>query len=207
MLGATADLPRCRRVPRLRLGRAEGLGRASAAWLSASRSRRCSRRAARADDRTGLQGRQSSAPAQVRAVADGRTVPLTDGREVRLAGIEVPDAAATGGRQAALETLVAGREIRLAAAGPGQRPLRPGGGAGIAAARRRTIRADGRCWRRATRGLRPISAIPAALPAFLSAEKTARAAGAWPLGGPVLCDAQCRGSGGDPRGSGPFRRG
>ena len=46
--------------------------------------------------------------AQVRAVADGRTVQLVDGREVRLAGVEVPDSA-----KAALETLVAGREIAL----------------------------------------------------------------------------------------------
>jgi endonuclease YncB( thermonuclease family) len=46
--------------------------------------------------------------AQVRAVADGRTVQLMDGREVRLAGIEVPESAKT-----ALETLVLGREIAL----------------------------------------------------------------------------------------------
>src|SRR4029079_17632236 len=50
--------------------------------------------------------------AQVRSVLDGRTVQLTDGREVRLAGIEVPqkhDSAA----KTALETLVSGRDIAL----------------------------------------------------------------------------------------------
>jgi len=46
--------------------------------------------------------------AQVRSVIDGRTVQLTDGREVRLAGIEVPQNA-----KAALETLVSGRDIAL----------------------------------------------------------------------------------------------
>jgi endonuclease YncB( thermonuclease family) len=46
--------------------------------------------------------------AQVRSVLDGRTVQLTDGREVRLAGIEVPQNA-----KAALETLVSGRDIAL----------------------------------------------------------------------------------------------
>src|SRR5689334_18959524 len=50
--------------------------------------------------------------AQVRSVLDGRTVQLADGREVRLAGIEVPqkhDSAA----KAALETLLSGRDIAL----------------------------------------------------------------------------------------------
>jgi Micrococcal nuclease (thermonuclease) homologs len=46
--------------------------------------------------------------AQVRSVLDGRTVQLTDGREVRLAGIDVPKSA-----KAALETLVSGRDIAL----------------------------------------------------------------------------------------------
>jgi endonuclease YncB( thermonuclease family) len=45
---------------------------------------------------------------QVKSVIDGRTVALTDGREVRLAGIEAPDRSKT-----ALEALVAGREIAL----------------------------------------------------------------------------------------------
>jgi len=50
--------------------------------------------------------------AQVRSVLDGRTVQITDGREVRLAGIEVPqkhDSAA----KAALEALVSGRDVAL----------------------------------------------------------------------------------------------
>jgi endonuclease YncB( thermonuclease family) len=45
---------------------------------------------------------------QVQSVLDGRTLQLTDGREVRLAGIEAPQSA-----KAALETLVAGRDIAL----------------------------------------------------------------------------------------------
>jgi endonuclease YncB( thermonuclease family) len=60
---------------------------------------------------------------KVRAVADGRSFVLDDGREIRLAGIEVPlpplpgetGAAAEAGRRAraALEAIVAGREVDL----------------------------------------------------------------------------------------------
>jgi len=46
--------------------------------------------------------------AQVAAVRDGRTLLLTDGRELRLAGIEV-----TAASRAALQTLVAGHSLRL----------------------------------------------------------------------------------------------
>jgi endonuclease YncB( thermonuclease family) len=46
----------------------------------------------------------------VRAVVDGRTLALNDGREVRLAGLEVP--AAPAGK-AALQTMLGGREIVL----------------------------------------------------------------------------------------------
>ena len=52
--------------------------------------------------------------ATVRAVADGRTLTLTDGREVRLAGIEVPNENEAGAAaRAALDKLVTGRNIRL----------------------------------------------------------------------------------------------
>jgi endonuclease YncB( thermonuclease family) len=44
----------------------------------------------------------------VRAVVDGRTLALTDGREIRLAGIE-----ATPESRSALEAVIAGREIML----------------------------------------------------------------------------------------------
>jgi endonuclease YncB( thermonuclease family) len=47
-------------------------------------------------------------PANVAAVRDGRTLLLSDGRELRLAGIEV-----TNDSRAALQTLVAGRPLRL----------------------------------------------------------------------------------------------
>ena len=50
--------------------------------------------------------------AQVRSVIDGRTVQLTDRREVRLAGIEVPQKH-DGAAKMALETLVAGRDVAL----------------------------------------------------------------------------------------------
>jgi endonuclease YncB( thermonuclease family) len=51
-------------------------------------------------------------PAAVRSIADGRTLTLTDGRDVRLAGIEVPDEQGAAAR-AALEKMVAGQDIRL----------------------------------------------------------------------------------------------
>jgi len=45
---------------------------------------------------------------QVHSVLDGRTLQLTDGREVRLAGIEAPQSA-----KAALEALLTGRDVAL----------------------------------------------------------------------------------------------
>jgi endonuclease YncB( thermonuclease family) len=53
--------------------------------------------------------------APVRTVLDGRTLLLADGREARLAGIEIaqPDAA-----RAALEAAIAGRDVRLMRLGP-----------------------------------------------------------------------------------------
>jgi endonuclease YncB( thermonuclease family) len=50
--------------------------------------------------------------ATIRAVRDGSTLVLADGREARLAGVEIP----TGDR--ALEAAVAGREVSLAQLGP-----------------------------------------------------------------------------------------
>ena len=50
--------------------------------------------------------------AQVQRVIDGRTAQLTDGREVRLAGIEVPQKH-DGAAKVALESLVSGRDIAL----------------------------------------------------------------------------------------------
>lgn len=52
--------------------------------------------------------------ANVAAVRDGRTLLLTDGRELRLEAIEVTD-----GSRAALQDLVAGRSLRLERLGPG----------------------------------------------------------------------------------------
>ena len=63
--------------------------------------------AAQADDKPGCKP-EAIGTAQVRGVIDGRTVQLTDGREVRLAGIEAPERA-----KAALETLVSGHDIVL----------------------------------------------------------------------------------------------
>ncbi len=50
--------------------------------------------------------------AQVAAVRDGRTLLLDDGRELRLAAIEVPE-----GSRAALQSLAAGHSLRLARVG------------------------------------------------------------------------------------------
>ncbi len=68
--------------------------------------------AAQADDKPGCKPAVIGT-ANVKAVIDGRTVQLTDGREVRLAGIEAPESA-----KAALEGLVAGREVLLSRLGP-----------------------------------------------------------------------------------------
>jgi endonuclease YncB( thermonuclease family) len=72
--------------------------------------------AARAEDKPACTP-AAMGTAQVRAVVDGRTVLLADGREVRLAGIEVSQ---QGGGESnanaarlALEALVSGREIAL----------------------------------------------------------------------------------------------
>jgi endonuclease YncB( thermonuclease family) len=70
--------------------------------------------AARADDKSGCKP-ATIGTGQVMAAIDGRTVKLADGREVRLAGIEVPDREAA---RAALESLVSGREISLMRLGP-----------------------------------------------------------------------------------------
>jgi endonuclease YncB( thermonuclease family) len=59
--------------------------------------------------------------AVVQTVVDGRTVRLTDGREVRLAGIDVPsrDDAAARAAKAALESAVIGHRIALLRLGSG----------------------------------------------------------------------------------------
>ena len=51
--------------------------------------------------------------AAVRTVIDGRTLLLMDGREVRLAGIEVSPESKSADSKAALESYVAGREVVL----------------------------------------------------------------------------------------------
>lgn len=74
--------------------------------------------AARADDRTVCKP-DVLGSATVRAVTDGRTVVLSDGREVRLPGIEMPDDEETGAAaRVALEKRVTGREVRLLRMGP-----------------------------------------------------------------------------------------
>jgi endonuclease YncB( thermonuclease family) len=60
-----------------------------------------------ADDKPGCKP-AAIGTAQVRSVIDGRTVQLTDGREVRLAGIEAPEST-----RAALDMLVSGRKVVL----------------------------------------------------------------------------------------------
>jgi endonuclease YncB( thermonuclease family) len=60
----------------------------------------------------------------VQAALDGRTLLLADRREVRLIGVEVPQANERGtstGAKAALETLLAGREVTLKRPGTAER--------------------------------------------------------------------------------------
>ena len=74
--------------------------------------------AARADDRTECRP-EILGSATVSAVADGRSVSLSDGREVRLAGIEIPNEGGnSAAARAALEKRVAGQEVRLLRMGP-----------------------------------------------------------------------------------------
>ena len=67
--------------------------------------------AARADDRTACRP-DILGSATVSAVADGRTVSLSDGREVRLAGIE-PAGASKTARIEALSAIVTGQDVSL----------------------------------------------------------------------------------------------
>lgn len=73
---------------------------------------------ARADDRTVCKP-DVLGSVTVRSVTDGRTVTLGDGRELRLAGLEVPgdDGNGTAARMA-LEKRVVGQEVRLLRMGP-----------------------------------------------------------------------------------------
>jgi endonuclease YncB( thermonuclease family) len=62
---------------------------------------------------------QTVGSAAVRVVADGRTLTLSDGREVRLAGIEIPsENEPAAAAKAALERLVHGTGVRLLRMGP-----------------------------------------------------------------------------------------
>jgi endonuclease YncB( thermonuclease family) len=111
--------------------------------------------------------------ATVRSIADGRTLTLTDGRDVRLAGVEVPEEQGAAAR-AALEKLVAGRDIRLLKMGPdADRYGRFVGG--IAGADGKPIQLElldkGHALVAGNAGSTGCAA------AFLSAEKTARSAG------------------------------
>jgi endonuclease YncB( thermonuclease family) len=113
-------------------------------------------------------------PATVRSVADGRTLTLTDGRDVRLAGIEVPDEQSAAAR-AALERFAAGPDVRLLKMGPdADRYGRFVGG--IAGADGKPIQLEllskGHVLVAGNAGHTGCAA------AFLSAEKTARSAGA-----------------------------
>jgi endonuclease YncB( thermonuclease family) len=56
---------------------------------------------------------ESLGTGEVDSVLDGRTVLLTDGRQVRLAGIEVPGGEAALATQTALRALVAGAQVTL----------------------------------------------------------------------------------------------
>ena len=74
---------------------------------------------ARADDRPRCEP-PSIGAAGVETAVDGRTVRLVDGRELRLAGVEAPQRGdgAAHAAAAALQSLVAGREVSLLRLGP-----------------------------------------------------------------------------------------
>ena len=128
---------------------------------------------------------------RVQSVLDGRTLQLTDGREVRLAGIEAPQ-----GAKAALEALVAGRDIALLRLGADSdrygrvvalvsvAPAAPELGQSV----QRALLAQGHARVAANLG---DSACAASL---LEAEQHRPGGRTWPLGGPVLCHPPCRGS-------------
>jgi endonuclease YncB( thermonuclease family) len=132
--------------------------------------------AARADDRTECRP-EVLGLATVSAVADARTVSLSDGREVRLAGIEIPnngDNAAAA--RAALEKRVAGQQVRLLRMGPeADRYGRVVAGI-VAAAGERPVQlellAQGHVL------VAPSVGNTGCAAAFLSAEKAARVSGA-----------------------------
>jgi len=83
----------------------------------------------------------------VRAIIDGRSFTLEDGREIRLAGIEVPLPPASGesgpraeaalAARAALESMLATLKRRAASKRGGRRPLRSRARHGLRHARRR----------------------------------------------------------------------
>jgi len=114
--------------------------------------------------------------ATVRAVTDGRTVTLGDGREVRLPGIEIPDDEETGAAaRAALEKRVTGQEVRLLRMGPDSdrygRLVAGITSAGSEKPVQLELLADGLALTASTAANTGCGA------AFLSAEKAARAAG------------------------------
>ena len=111
---------------------------------------------------------------KVSAVIDGRTVRLSDGREVRLAGLEVPERDAA---KAALEALASGREVTLMRLG--RETDRYGRAVALVAVQ---IPPSGKSVQEAllAQGHARVSAIigdTACAAAFLEAEKAARVAG------------------------------
>jgi len=71
--------------------------------------------AARADDALFHCGADTTSEGRVVQVTDGRSFVLDDGREIRLAAIEVPAVADAAGKaaQAALTAMIAGRTLAL----------------------------------------------------------------------------------------------
>ena len=131
--------------------------------------------AARADDRTECRP-EVLGSATVSAVIDGRTLSLGDGREVRLAGIEIPNDRNAAAARAALEKQVAGQEVRLLRMGPeADRYGRVVAGIATAAGERPVqleLLAQGHAL------VAPNIGKSGCAVAFLSAEKAARASGA-----------------------------
>ena len=121
--------------------------------------------AARAADDAACTG-EPFGDGQVKSVIDGRTLLLADGREVRLAGIEAPGP----GRKAALEALVAGRDVALLRLGPDTD--RYGRTVALVALQDEpagTFGADGAAGAQGRPGFRPISATSACAAALIGA--------------------------------------
>ena len=136
---------------------------------------------------------ETSSAGRVDRVIDGRSFVLDDGREIRLASLEVPAAAGTSpagqASRAALAAMVAGETVDAAqahAARPTATAARVAHAFTTGEARPR-VRSPMPCWPRGMPGSAPRSAIPRAPQSCYSQERVARIAKIGPVGRPAIC--------------------